>query len=142
VVHYNPRYERESARWNPKPVPPEFRIEMALYAGPLFALSFFWFARVILLSVKYESADTIFSSWTSFPHLSYWGPMLSGLLMGFSIQLIFVRKSRQWLDYPGTDTCTVGSFQLYYRCLFVCRRVSSGIQHSNPKHVWSCLSCS
>ncbi|KAF8973708.1 MFS general substrate transporter [Flammula alnicola] len=72
VAYYNPSYERKAIECTPRPVPPEFRLEMVLYAGPLFALSFFWFA------------------WTSFPHLSYWGPMLSGLLMGFSIQLIFL----------------------------------------------------
>ncbi|KAF8167782.1 polyamine transporter 1 [Crassisporium funariophilum] len=72
VMVYNPKYELESKRCAPKPVAPEFRLEMVLYAGPLFAISFFWFA------------------WTSFPHLSYWGPLLSGLLMGFSIQLIFL----------------------------------------------------
>ncbi|KDR85321.1 hypothetical protein GALMADRAFT_234133 [Galerina marginata CBS 339.88] len=72
VLYYNPRYEDEATRAAPRPVAPEFRLHMVLYAGPLFALSFFWFA------------------WTSFPYLSYWGPMLSGLMMGFSIQLIFL----------------------------------------------------
>ncbi|PPQ67075.1 hypothetical protein CVT25_005676 [Psilocybe cyanescens] len=72
VAYYNPKYEDEAVHCYPKPVAPEFRLEMVLYAGPLFAISFFWFA------------------WTSFPNLSYWAPMLSGLLMGFSIQLIFL----------------------------------------------------
>ncbi|PPQ81697.1 hypothetical protein CVT26_007770 [Gymnopilus dilepis] len=72
VFYYNPKYEDEAARLAPKPVPPEFRLEMVFYAGPLFALSFFWFA------------------WTSYPRLSYWGPMLSGFPMGFSIQFIFL----------------------------------------------------
>ncbi|CAA7259940.1 unnamed protein product [Cyclocybe aegerita] len=72
VLYYNPKYEEEARRCEPRPVPPEFRLEMVFIAGPLFATSFFWFA------------------WTSFPHLSYWGPLLSGLLMGFSIQLIFL----------------------------------------------------
>ncbi|PPQ62974.1 hypothetical protein CVT24_006080 [Panaeolus cyanescens] len=72
VWYFNPKYEAEVHRLAPKPVPPEFRLEMVFYAGPLFAASFFWFA------------------WTSLPHLSFWAPMLSGLLMGFSIQLIFL----------------------------------------------------
>ncbi|KAF8912981.1 hypothetical protein CPB84DRAFT_495877 [Gymnopilus junonius] len=48
----------------------------------MFALSFFWFA------------------WTSFPHLSYWGPMLSGFPMRFSIQLIFLGLSNYVIDVP------------------------------------------
>ncbi|RDB28449.1 Efflux pump FUB11 [Hypsizygus marmoreus] len=69
---YNPKYEREVERCAPNPVPPEFRLEIALIAGPLFAASFFWFA------------------WTSSPSISFWAPMSSGLLMGFSISWIFL----------------------------------------------------
>ena len=43
VSIFNPRYEREAKRRAPDPVPPEFRLEMALISGPIFALSFFWF---------------------------------------------------------------------------------------------------
>lgn len=100
VAHYNPRYERESARWNPKPVPPEFRIEMALYAGPLFALSFFWFA------------------WTSFPHLSFWGPMLSGLLMGFSIQLIFLGLFNYIIDAYLSVAASALASSTVFRSMF------------------------
>ncbi|KAF9015497.1 major facilitator superfamily domain-containing protein [Cyathus striatus] len=72
VLVYNPQYEQEAKRCAPHPVPPEFRLHMCLLAGPLFAISFFWFA------------------WTSFPQISFWAPLMSGLLMGFSIQLIFL----------------------------------------------------
>ncbi|KAF9480085.1 MFS general substrate transporter [Pholiota conissans] len=77
-LYYNPKYEKEAVRVSPKPVPPEFRLEMMLYGGPFFASSYFWFA------------------WTSFPKILYWAPMMSGLLMGFSIQLISV---------SGTNKC-------------------------------------
>ncbi|KAF9569882.1 polyamine transporter 1 [Agrocybe pediades] len=80
VYYYNPKYERESAKVFPRAVAPEFRLEMVLYAGPCFAASFFWFG------------------WTSFSYLSYWGPMLSGLLMGFSIQLIFLGLFNYLID--------------------------------------------
>lgn len=35
-------------------------MEMAVVAGPIYAMSFFWFA------------------WTSFPSVSFWAPMVSG----------------------------------------------------------------
>ncbi|KAF5313288.1 hypothetical protein D9619_002999 [Psilocybe cf. subviscida] len=72
IYYYNPRYERQGVICSPRSVPPEFRLEVSTWAGPLFTISFFWFA------------------WTSFPHLSYWVPMLAGLLIGYSIQLIFL----------------------------------------------------
>ncbi|KAF5323409.1 hypothetical protein D9611_005791 [Ephemerocybe angulata] len=72
IYYYNPQYEAESKRLSPKSVPPEFRLSMTFIAGPLFAISFFWFG------------------WTSFPSVSFWVPLMSGLLMGFSIQLIFL----------------------------------------------------
>ncbi|KXN83916.1 hypothetical protein AN958_00996, partial [Leucoagaricus sp. SymC.cos] len=72
VTVYNPRYKREAERLIPDPVPPEFRLEVAMISGPIFAASFFWFA------------------WTSSPHISYWAPLMSGLTMGFSISLIFL----------------------------------------------------
>ncbi|KAF8078744.1 major facilitator superfamily domain-containing protein [Lyophyllum atratum] len=72
VLVFNPGYEREVERCAPEPVPPEFRLGIALIAGPLFAASFFWFA------------------WTSPSDISFWVPMTSGLLMGFSSSWIFL----------------------------------------------------
>lgn len=43
VLVFNPRYEREAARLAPHPVPPEYRLEMALFAAPLYVVAFFWF---------------------------------------------------------------------------------------------------
>ncbi|KAH6916843.1 polyamine transporter 1 [Coprinopsis sp. MPI-PUGE-AT-0042] len=80
VCVYNPRYEKEVKRFAPRPVPPEARLAVTLFGGPLFALSFFWFG------------------WTSFPSISYWAPMLSGLLIGFSMQLIFLGLFNYMVD--------------------------------------------
>ncbi|KAG6818037.1 hypothetical protein H0H87_009192 [Tephrocybe sp. NHM501043] len=44
VLIYNPKYEHLTEKYRPNPVPPEVRLEIALIAGPLFAISFFWFA--------------------------------------------------------------------------------------------------
>ena len=74
VVFFNPRYEREIERYKPNPVPPEARLEVALIGAPLFAIGFFWLG------------------WTSYPSISYWAPMLSGLAMGSSSVLIFVSE--------------------------------------------------
>ncbi|KAG6832304.1 hypothetical protein H0H92_003537 [Tricholoma furcatifolium] len=44
VLIYNPKYERLVEKYSPNSVPPEHRLEIAIIAGPLFAISFFWFA--------------------------------------------------------------------------------------------------
>lgn len=69
---FNPRYERLVARYAPHAVPPEFRLEPAQWAAPLFAGSFFWFG------------------WTSYPSISFWAPMMSGLALGCGTVAIFV----------------------------------------------------
>ncbi|TFK56979.1 MFS general substrate transporter [Heliocybe sulcata] len=80
LLYYNPKYERAVDEYAPAPVPPEARLEMAMIAGPIFALSFFWFG------------------WTSYPSISYWAPLMSGLTMGFSIQLIFLSLFNYIID--------------------------------------------
>ncbi|KAF7985297.1 hypothetical protein HWV62_6461 [Athelia sp. TMB] len=80
IVYYNPRYERAMARCAPEPVPPEFRLEMAILAAPFFAVSFFWFA------------------WTSYASLSFWAPMMAGLLLGWSICWIFLALFNYIID--------------------------------------------
>ncbi|KAF7436660.1 hypothetical protein PC9H_003493 [Pleurotus ostreatus] len=72
VLIFAPRYRRKALELAPAPVPPEFRLEMSLIAAPLYAISFFWFA------------------WTSDPSISYWAPLMSGVLMGFSISWLFL----------------------------------------------------
>ncbi|KAJ7092602.1 MFS general substrate transporter [Mycena epipterygia] len=80
VLVFNPRYEREAVRLAPHPVPPEFRLEMALFAAPLYVVAFFWFA------------------WTSFPSISLWAPMMSGFIMGFAINWIFLSLFNYIID--------------------------------------------
>ncbi|KAK7059073.1 hypothetical protein VNI00_001697 [Paramarasmius palmivorus] len=80
VFTFGRRYEREVERCAPNPVPPEFRLEMAMIAAPLYALSFFWFA------------------WTSYPSISLWAPLMSGLLNGFGISWIFLSLFNYIID--------------------------------------------
>ncbi|TFK77215.1 MFS general substrate transporter [Pluteus cervinus] len=80
VQVYNPRYEAEARRLSPNPVPPEFRLTLALIAGPIYSVSFFWFG------------------WTSFPSVSFWAPMMAGLPMGLSICWIFLSLFNYIID--------------------------------------------
>ncbi|KAG0696052.1 major facilitator superfamily domain-containing protein [Suillus ampliporus] len=75
IIIFNPQYERKVQEYAPNPVPPEFRLRIAMIAAPFFAGSFFWFA------------------WTSYPSISIWAPMMSGALLGWSICLIFLTVS-------------------------------------------------
>ncbi|CAE7156491.1 unnamed protein product [Rhizoctonia solani] len=43
LVFFNPIYTKLIHKFAPKPVPPEYRLDMALLAAPLYAISFFWF---------------------------------------------------------------------------------------------------
>lgn len=75
LAYYNPQYERLIEEYKPEPVPPEARLGIAIIGAPLFAVGFFWFG------------------WTSYPSISYWAPLLSGTVMGFSVVFIFVSTS-------------------------------------------------
>ncbi|KAI3622595.1 putative mfs-multidrug-resistance transporter [Moniliophthora roreri] len=80
VFTFGRRYEREVDRCAPDPVVPEFRLEMAMIAAPLYTVSFFWFA------------------WTSYPDISLWAPMMSGILNGFGISWIFLSLFNYIID--------------------------------------------
>ncbi|KLO07586.1 MFS general substrate transporter [Schizopora paradoxa] len=68
---FNPRYVRLMEKFSPNPVPPEYRLELAILGAPIFAISFFWFG------------------WTSFPSVSYWAPLTAGFAIGVSTIMIF-----------------------------------------------------
>lgn len=80
ILFLNPDYERKAQECAPNPVPPEFRLRVAMISAPFFAVSFFWFA------------------WTSFPSISIWAPMISGALLGWSICLIFLALFNYIID--------------------------------------------
>lgn len=80
IAFFNPRYERKMKEFAPKPVPPEYRLEMAMLAGPFFAIAFFWFA------------------WTSYPSVSLWAPLASGLLLGCGVCWIFLSLLNYIID--------------------------------------------
>jgi hypothetical protein len=43
IYFCNPRYMRLVAMFAPNPVPPEYRLEMAVWAAVPYAVAFFWF---------------------------------------------------------------------------------------------------
>lgn len=80
VFYWNPVYVRLVKQYEPNPVPPEYRLDLCMWAAPGFAIAFFWFG------------------WTSYPHISLWAPMMSGLLMGFCIIWIFLGLFNYMVD--------------------------------------------
>jgi hypothetical protein len=72
LLIWNPRYAKKAEECAPNPVPPEVRLHQALWAGPMFAISFFWFG------------------WTSYPSISFWAPLMSSSILGFSVVWIFL----------------------------------------------------
>ncbi|KAK7468768.1 hypothetical protein VKT23_003269 [Stygiomarasmius scandens] len=100
IFTFHRRYDREMARLAPHPVPPEFRLEMGLIAAPLFTISFFWFG------------------WTSFPSISFWAPMLSGGMLGFSISWIFLSLFNYIIDTYLAMAASALSANTVVRSLF------------------------
>ncbi|KAG8740384.1 hypothetical protein FRC10_004393 [Ceratobasidium sp. 414] len=97
LVVFNPIYEKLMIQYSPRPVPPEYRLDMALLAGPLYAISFFWFGHVFTLCFPFQKL-THFSSWTSYPSISFFAPAFSGALSGFSIILLFLSLFNYIID--------------------------------------------
>ncbi|RDX54679.1 MFS general substrate transporter [Lentinus brumalis] len=85
---FQPRYERLVLQYAPEPIPPEERLVMAVWAAPLFAITFFWFG------------------WTSFPQVNFWVPLLSGLLMGMSTLALVVSLLNYIIDVYSYATAT------------------------------------
>ncbi|KAG7099111.1 hypothetical protein E1B28_000984 [Marasmius oreades] len=97
---FSPRYEREVERCAPNPVVPEFRLETALIAAPLYAASFFWFG------------------WTSYPSVSLWAPLMSGVLTGFGICWIFLGLFNYIIDTYLISAATALSVTTVVRSIF------------------------
>lgn len=68
------------ARYAPDPVPPEERLWLAVSGAPVFAIAFFWFG------------------WTSFPTVSFWAPMMSGVFIGWGVVHIFLALFNYIID--------------------------------------------
>lgn len=80
LLIFHPRYERKIAECAPHPVPPEARLEMAMCAAPLLAIAFFWFG------------------WTSYSSISYWAPMMAGVLLAHATVWIFLALFNYIID--------------------------------------------
>ncbi|KIJ47970.1 hypothetical protein M422DRAFT_163053 [Sphaerobolus stellatus SS14] len=73
-------YARRVDSLKPLPVPPEERLRIAIWVGPIYVISYFWFG------------------WTSYPRISFWAPMLSGLFLGAGFSMIFLALTNYTVD--------------------------------------------
>ncbi|KAG8979318.1 hypothetical protein FRB90_008095, partial [Tulasnella sp. 427] len=64
----------------PKPVPPEVRLIPSFYGGPLLVISFLWLG------------------WTSYPSISIWAPLMSGVVLGIAVLFIFLSLLNYIID--------------------------------------------
>ncbi|KIY62541.1 MFS general substrate transporter [Cylindrobasidium torrendii FP15055 ss-10] len=72
VVFFDPMYQKAVVKHAPHVVPAEERLTMSLYTSFLFSLSLFLFGA------------------TSFPHVSFWAPLMFGGLFGFSVMGLYL----------------------------------------------------
>ncbi|KAF8578166.1 MFS general substrate transporter [Ramaria rubella] len=79
-IFFEPEYARKIKDYAPDAVPPEERLRIALWSGPFYVVAFFWFG------------------WTSFPSVSFWAPMMSGIFVGASIIMIFLSLINYTID--------------------------------------------
>ncbi|CCO36176.1 putative MFS-type transporter C409,08 [Rhizoctonia solani AG-1 IB] len=81
LVYYNPIYTKYIKEFAPRPIPPEYRLDMALLANPLCAASFFWFGYIDILPI----------------HILF-RTGLSGALSWFTIVLLFLSLFNYIID--------------------------------------------
>jgi MFS family permease len=80
VVWFAPQYKKEAKKYAPFPPPPEARLGMSLYGGPLFIAGIFWLG------------------WTSYPSISLWAPLMAGFPIGISLIFLFLSLSNYMID--------------------------------------------
>jgi len=61
---------RHTAAFAPNPVPPEYRLEMAIWGAGPYAAAFFWFWRFSYLGINRLLMKAL--RWTSYPSISLW----------------------------------------------------------------------
>lgn len=76
---FAPQYARASKAHGGQ-APPESRLPMAKWGGPILAISMFWFG------------------WTSYSSISLWVPVLAGLGVGLSVILLFLSLFNYIID--------------------------------------------
>ncbi|GJE99749.1 MFS general substrate transporter [Phanerochaete sordida] len=126
LLIWNPRYERLARQHAPNPVPPEYRLEQAIWAAPLFAVSFFWFG------------------WTSYPSVSFWAPMLAGGLLGFSIVWLFLALFNYIIDAYLAQSASALAANTVVRSLFGAGFplfAAQMFEHLSPRWASTLLGC-
>jgi len=110
---FEPMYLRKLDKVGAKAIQPEERLYMAMWGGPIFAISFFWMG------------------WTSSPSISFWAPMMAGLPNGIAIIIIFISLTNYAIDVYLSVTASMLAtmaitrnisalaFPLFARAMFV-----------------------
>ena len=103
IYYWNPRYLRHVETFAPNPVPPEYRLEMALWASVPYAAVFFWFGWVAELLILRDAILFMHDAtrWTSYPSISLWAPLSQGIIMGWAIIWLFVSDTLSSLVFMG-----------------------------------------
>lgn len=93
-----------------------------------------------MFSCTYDTQ--ILSRWTSFPTVSYWAPLMSGLPIGFSISWIFVGGYSSQVSpyFPKIRNFTAESIQLYYRRLPIVCGICHSRKYRMSQFCWCCIS--
>ncbi|PVG00830.1 putative mfs-multidrug-resistance transporter [Serendipita vermifera] len=79
VFVFAPKYAKVSEQYGGK-APPEARLPMAKWGGPILAISMFWFG------------------WTSYTSISLWAPVMAGLGVGLSLIMLFLSLFNYIID--------------------------------------------
>lgn len=100
VFYFNAQYVKLVEQHAPHHPPPESRLPMAVYGGAIFAVGFFWFG------------------WTSYPSISYWAPLTSGLAFGVSLTFLFLGLLNYVIDVYLMEAASALSANTIIRSLF------------------------
>jgi multidrug resistance protein len=128
VFYFNPQYVRiveEYAAKGERP-PPEARLPMGIYGGVIFAVGFFWFG------------------WTSYPSISYWAPLTSGLAFGVSLTFLFLSLLNYVIDVYLFEAASALSANTVVRSIFGASFplfASQMFEAMNPRWASTLLGC-
>ena len=100
VIYFDPIYQVAVRYHHPLLPPPEHRLHTTLYGAVLLPISFFWF------------------SWTSFPSISYWAPMMAGFSLGAGIVLVYLGLFSYIIDTYLASAASALAATIICRSLF------------------------
>lgn len=100
VIYFDPIYQVAVREHHPIFPPPEYRLHTSLYGAVLLPIAFFWF------------------SWTSYPSISYWAPMMAGFPLGTGIVLLYLGLFSYIIDTYLASAASALAATIIFRSLF------------------------